>query len=59
MQKKFDYDYSSEELRKWVVGPLRNLQAYASRGLIFFNNHVRAQAPRNARELQRIVKGSV
>lgn len=59
MQKKFDYDYSSEELRRWVLGPLRNLQAHASRGLIFFNNHVRAQAPRNAQELQRMVTESL
>jgi len=56
MQKKFDYDYSSSELREWVMGPLRNMMSHASRGILFFNNHVRAQAPRNAKELQRIVQ---
>jgi uncharacterized protein YecE (DUF72 family) len=56
MQKKFDYDYSPSELREWAQGPLRSMMSNASRGILFFNNHVRAQAPRNARELQRIVQ---
>ncbi len=59
MQKKFDYDYSSLELREWVQGTLRSMVSHASRGILFFNNHVRAQAPRNARELQRIVQDRV
>jgi uncharacterized protein YecE (DUF72 family) len=59
MLKKFDYDYSSSELQEWAAGPLHNMRSHASRGILFFNNHVRAQAPRNARELQRIVQDRV
>lgn len=56
MQKKFDYDYSTAELQEWGMGPIRKMSQHASRGILFFNNHVRAQAPRNARELQRILR---
>lgn len=48
MQKQFDYDYSDDELREWTDGPITNMAQRASTGIIFFNNHVRAQAPRNA-----------
>ncbi len=55
MQKKFDYDYTTAELQKCVKGPIGAMARRAGRGIIFFNNHVRAQAPRNAGELQRIM----
>jgi len=55
MQKKFDYDYSEVELREWVATRLRPLASHANKGIIFFNNHVRAQAPVNARKLIRII----
>jgi uncharacterized protein YecE (DUF72 family) len=29
----------------------------AKKGVIFFNNHVRAQAPDNAKEMIRLLKG--
>lgn len=48
MQKKFDYDYSLEELRQWRDTVLKKMADRAGRGVIFFNNHVRAQAPKNA-----------
>jgi len=51
MQKKFDYNYSETELSNWSGSHLARLAAAADRGMIFFNNHVRAQAPRNARLL--------
>jgi uncharacterized protein YecE (DUF72 family) len=51
MQKQFDYDYSAEELRRWSGGIIPRLAARARAGLIFFNNHVRGQAPRNAQLL--------
>lgn len=56
MQKKFDYDYPSGELREWALGNIRTMSKKCVKGLIFFNNHVRAQAPRNARSLQQILK---
>jgi len=56
MQKKFDYDYSETELRQRTEASIAALSSRADRGLVFFNNHVRAQAPRNARNLQNILK---
>ena len=55
MQKKFDYDYSAEELQEWVAGSLQKLSQGARRGVIFFNNHVGGQAPRNGEALQRLL----
>jgi uncharacterized protein YecE (DUF72 family) len=59
MQMQFDYDYSNEELRGWTDKIIVPMTRQASSGVIFFNNHVRAQAPRNARRLisQLIEKG--
>jgi uncharacterized protein YecE (DUF72 family) len=55
MQKKFDYDYSTAELREWAATRLQALASRAGQGVIFFNNHVRAQAPGNARDLIKIL----
>jgi uncharacterized protein YecE (DUF72 family) len=55
MQKKFDYDYSEQELQQWCEHELGPLSSRASRGIIFFNNHVRAQAPRNALLLDSLI----
>lgn len=51
MQKQFDYDYSPSELHSWSSATIPKMAAKACSGVIFFNNHVRAQAPRNARIL--------
>ena len=51
MQKQFDYDYTEAELGKWAHARIPKMADKAARGVIFFNNHVRAQAPRNARML--------
>jgi uncharacterized protein YecE (DUF72 family) len=48
MQKQFDYDYSDTELREWTDARISKMVGQAGSGIIFFNNHVRAQAPRNA-----------
>ena len=58
MQKQFDYDYTNEELRAWADGPLSRMAGRAAGGVIFFNNHVRAQAPRNAAQLARLLAGA-
>lgn len=55
MQKKFNYDYSDAELRAWCAGYLPVMAAGAERGILLFNNHVRAQAPRNAAKLAAIL----
>ena len=55
MQKQFDYDYTEAELREWVARRIVPMAQRARRGLAFFNNHVRAQAPANARRLTRLL----
>ncbi len=56
MQKKFDYDYSGDELGQWCENELSGLSSRAGRGVIFFNNHVRGQAPRNALLLDSLIR---
>jgi uncharacterized protein YecE (DUF72 family) len=56
MQKKFDYSYSKDELQEWNQSYLSRLRCQAERGVVFFNNHVRAQAPCNAKLMQDILK---
>jgi len=51
MATQFDYDYSDDELATWMDRRLRRLLEAAKTGGLFFNNHVRGQAPRNARRL--------
>ncbi len=48
MQQQFDYDYSADELVEWIDRRIRPMARKTAAGVIFFNNHVRAQAPRNA-----------
>jgi uncharacterized protein YecE (DUF72 family) len=55
MQKQFDYSYTEAELGDWVEKRIGKMAASARRGLIFFNNHVRAQAPRNAQMLMELL----
>ncbi len=51
MQKQFDYDYSAAELQDWSGRIIPALAARCREGVVFFNNHVRAQAPQNAKLL--------
>jgi uncharacterized protein YecE (DUF72 family) len=55
MQQQFDYDYGETELQDWTVRRIAPMAGRARNGLIFFNNHVRAQAPSNARRLTRLL----
>jgi uncharacterized protein YecE (DUF72 family) len=55
MQKQFDYDYRDDELREWADGLIPRMAFRAARGVVFFNNHVRAQAPRNAAQMMRLL----
>ncbi len=51
MQKQFDYCYGRDELQEWAETRIVAMAGRSRRGLIFFNNHVRAQAPANAWQL--------
>jgi len=55
MQKQFDYDYKDTELKDWVDQRIIPMAENAKTGLILFNNHVRAQAPRNAEVMIRLL----
>jgi uncharacterized protein YecE (DUF72 family) len=56
MTAQFDYDYSDDELQQWVDRRLRALLGRGQAGAMFFNNHVRGQAPRNARRLHELLR---
>jgi len=51
MQKQFDYNYSEPELTEWIDQRIVPMAGQAKSGVIFFNNHVRGQATRNAARL--------
>jgi len=55
MQKKFNYDYSDNELQSWCENYILPMAARAGRGIVLFNNHVGAQAPRNGARLAAIL----
>ena len=56
MQLQFDYDYSDDELHEWIESKIESMSNRARKGVIFFNNHVRAQAPENARRMVGLLK---
>jgi len=56
MQKQFNYDYADSELREWAEERIEKMAGHTRSGLIFFNNHVQAQAPRNAGTLTGLLK---
>ncbi|MBU0995807.1 MAG: DUF72 domain-containing protein [Proteobacteria bacterium] len=51
MQHQFDYDYQEAELSLYAEKRIPHMVEKAKTGLLFFNNHVRAQAPKNARQI--------
>lgn len=55
MQKKFNYDYLDDELAEVCDRYLLRMAASSARGVVFFNNHVRARAPENAKRLVEIL----
>jgi len=56
MQRQFDYNYSDHELHEWIENKIEPMSQQSRRGIIFFNNHVRAQAPENARRMRALLK---
>lgn len=55
MLKKFDYSYTQEALEAWIRDRIRPMAEKAAAGAVFFNNHVRGQAARNALTLTRLL----
>ena len=58
MAQQFDYDYSDDELARWSDERLRRILEAAKTGVLFFNNHVRGQAPKNARRLLHLLQSA-
>jgi uncharacterized protein YecE (DUF72 family) len=56
MQRQFDYSYADDELRTWVTEKIEHMRGRARRGVLFFNNHVRAQAPENAHRMVKLLR---
>lgn len=56
MQKKFNYDYSGEELHRLCERYVLPMARRAERGIVVFNNHVRAMAPRNGKTLVQLLE---
>ena len=56
MQHQFDYNYSDDELREWIKDKIEAMSDRARRGVLFFNNHVRGQAPENALRMAELLK---
>ena len=56
MQLQFDYSYSDDELNEWIENKIERMNEQAKRGVLFFNNHVRAQAPENAHRMRKLLK---
>jgi uncharacterized protein YecE (DUF72 family) len=56
MQLQFDYDYSDDELHEWIENKIEPMSDRARKGVLFFNNHVRAQAPENARRMAGLLR---
>ncbi len=51
MQTQFDYSYSDKELGEWADTITHKIMPKSKKGVAFFNNHVRGQAPENALRL--------
>jgi len=56
MQLQFDYSYSDDELQAWIENKIEPMSSRARKGVIFFNNHVRAQAPENAQKMANLLE---
>ena len=56
MASQFDYDYTDAELQAWIDEKISHMAEKAKRGVLFFNNHVRGQAPKNARSLAELLR---
>jgi uncharacterized protein YecE (DUF72 family) len=56
MQLQFDYNYSDDELYEWIESKIEHMSERTRKGVLFFNNHVRAQAPENALRMTQLLK---
>lgn len=55
LQKQFDYSYPEDQLTSWITEKIRSMSRRSATGVIFFNNHVRAQATENALQMKALL----
>lgn len=55
-QLMFDYDYTEAELREWAEKRILPMAGRTRQGVVLFNNHVRAQAAKNALAMKRLLQ---
>ena len=53
---RFDYNYSEEQLAEWIEERIGLLGNRARTGILFFANHSRAQAPKNALRMMTLLR---
>lgn len=53
-EERYDYLYTEDELEEWVA-KIETLSKQAGKVLVFFNNHPRGQAAKNAIEMKRVL----
>lgn len=56
MQQQFDYNYTDGQVHEWIENRICPMAEQARRGILFFNNHVRAQATENAETMICLLK---
>ena len=56
MQHQFDYNYLDDQIQEWIEKKICPMTRQARKGILFFNNHVRAQATENAETMVRLLK---
>ncbi len=54
-EERYDYEYAEEELRDWVIR-IQGLLPVVHKLFVFFNNHPRGQAARNALAMMSLLK---
>lgn len=56
MNQQFDYNYTEDELIQWVETRIIPMSHGTKNGILFFNNHFRGQAPKNAEKMAEVMK---
>lgn len=56
LSRQFDYSYTDDELCQWIESRIEPLSRRARKGILLFNNHVRAQAPADAEKMMRLLR---
>ncbi|RMF96182.1 MAG: DUF72 domain-containing protein, partial [Candidatus Schekmanbacteria bacterium] len=53
--ERYNYDYSDDELVEWIP-KLKELEKNTKETLVYFNNHYRGNAVKNAKRLKKLLQ---